>query len=106
MKKKSMFIKEKKNNNKKGGQHRVLSTSTCGLAASDILDGACLSISSWHILLKCSHRLFMLILMVYVLTSIMVFTASNISDFKFIISAFSQKIDFMLNGSFGFHVAT
>ena len=48
----------------------------------------------------------MLILMVYVLTSIMVFTASNISDFKFIISAFSQKIDFMLNGSFGLHVAT
>ena len=74
--------------------------------ASNILDGACLSISSWQILLKCSHRLFMLILMVHVITSIKVFTASNISDFKFIISDFYQKIDFMLNGPFGLHVAT
>ena len=55
-----------------------------------ILDGTCSSICSWHMLLKCSHRLLILALMV--LTSIKVFTASNISDLnKFIISAFFQR---------------
>jgi phage-related holin len=54
-----------------------------------ILDGTCTSISSWHMLLKYSHRLLILVLMV--LTSIKVFTASNISDFKFIISGFFQR---------------
>jgi hypothetical protein len=44
------------------------------------------SISSWHMLLKYSLGLLILVLMV--LTSIKVFTASNIYDFKFIISAF------------------
>jgi hypothetical protein len=52
-----------------------------------ILDYACFSISSWHILLKCSHRLLILVLMV--LTSITIFTASNISDF--IMSALEDK---------------
>ena len=47
------------------------------------------SISSWHMLLKYSHELLILVLMV--LTSIKVFTASNISDFKFIISVFFQR---------------
>ena len=54
-----------------------------------ILDGTCSSISSWHMLLKYSHRL--LILVLIVLISIKVFTASNISDFKFIISAVFQR---------------
>ena len=54
-----------------------------------ILDGTCSSICSWHMLLKCSHRLLILVLMV--LTSIKVVAASNISDFKFIISVFFQR---------------
>ena len=54
-----------------------------------ILDGTCSSISSWHMLLKCSHRLLILVLMV--LTSIKVFNVSNIYDFKFIISFFFSK---------------
>ena len=50
-----------------------------------ILDGTCLSISSWHIVLNYSHGLLIL-----VLTSIQDFTTLNISEFKFIISVFSK----------------
>ena len=65
-----------------------------------ILDGACLSISSWHILLKCSHRLLILVLMA--LNFNKSFYCIKYIWFDYV--CFFQKIDFMLDGSLVFGI--